>query len=169
MPFNLRQFQKKALKKKRKLIFFLKKFDKLTIPGLDKQVVEIDKTVWNDMNCMECANCCKTMTPTYKAADVKRISKHLGMSPQEFKDRWLKQERKTKDWVNKSVPCQFLVDNKCSIYEVRPKDCSGFPHHTKKNFDLYNDMYIQNLGSCPATFMLVERLQERIEKDYVWK
>ncbi|MCB0700750.1 MAG: YkgJ family cysteine cluster protein, partial [Chitinophagaceae bacterium] len=73
------------------------------------------------------------------------------------------------DWMNRSTPCQFLGDdNKCSIYEVRPDDCAGFPHHTKKDFDLYNDTYIQNVHRCPATYEMVSKLRKRIEKEYEW-
>lgn len=169
MPVNLPAFKKRVKQKKRKLIFFLKKFDRLTIPNLPKLVTQAEKEVWEKINCMECANCCKTMTPTYKKADISRISAHLGMKPKEFKEKWLYKEKKTGDWMNTSQPCQFLVKNMCSIYDVRPSDCAGFPHHHQKEFDRYTDTYKLNLHSCPATFMLVERLQEKIEADYEWK
>ena len=169
MPLSLPRFRKRVQQKKRKLLFFLKKFDDLTVPNLPKMVKETEKEVWEKVNCMECANCCKTMTPTYKRADISRISAHLGMKPKEFKEKWLYKEKKSGDWMNKSQPCQFLVKNMCSIYEVRPSDCAGFPHHHHTEFDRYTDTYVQNLKSCPATFMLVERLQEKIEEDYIWK
>jgi Fe-S-cluster containining protein len=169
MSLSLTQFKKTVATRKRKLVLFLKKFDEITVPGLSAMVKKADKEVWNKIDCMDCANCCKTMTPTYKKEDISRIADHLNMKPKEFKERWLLQEKKSGDWVNKSTPCQFLVKNKCSIYDVRPKDCAGFPHHHKKDFELYNDTYIQNLSSCPATLMLVERLQEKIEEEYIWK
>jgi Fe-S-cluster containining protein len=116
---------------------------------------------------MECANCCKTMTPTFTKADITRISAHLGMSTKNFKDKWLKKDE-SGEWVNTTQPCQFLVDNKCSVYEVRPADCAEFPHHNKKPFDLYNDTFKNNLVHCPATLTLVERLKKDIERDYEW-
>jgi len=131
----------------------------------------VDKTsakVWQDIDCMECANCCKTMTPTFLKADRVRISAHLGMTEKEFKDKWLVKEKGSGDWVNKTQPCQFLDGNKCSIYEVRPRDCAEFPHHYKKPFDAYTDTFKQNLPHCPATVMLVDRLKKIVEKEYEW-
>jgi Fe-S-cluster containining protein len=74
------------------------------------------------------------------------------------------------DVVNQKTPCQWLnlKDNKCDIYEVRPLDCSGFPHHTKKQFDLYNHVYEQNLDKCPATYKLIEKMEKWVEEAFVW-
>jgi len=165
---DLQEFKKRAYRKKAKLSAFLDKLDDIVPEDLPKIVTETDKTVWADVNCMECANCCKTMTPTFGRKDVVRIAAHLNMEPKEFVERWLKKDEESGDWVNKQQPCQFLVDNKCSIYEVRPKDCAEFPHHHKRPFDLYNDTFKQNLHRCPATFLLIDRLNKRVEKEYEW-
>jgi Fe-S-cluster containining protein len=110
------------------------------------------------------------MTPTYTATDLKRIAAHFNMSVKAFKEKWLMQDEDNKDWVNKTTPCQFLnlKTNKCSIYEIRPLDCSQFPHHHKKPFEFYNDTFSQNLDKCPATNELVLQLEKRIKQDYVW-
>ena len=168
MLMDLKKFAKKADKKKDKLIKFLNKLDKIVPEDMPELVAEVDKQVWEDIDCLECANCCKTMTPTYNKADIARISKHFGMTPKAFKEKWLYKD-KSGDWMNTATPCQFLgKDNKCSIYEIRPEDCAGFPHHHKKEFDLYNDTYIGNVPRCPATFELVSRLKKRVEKEYEW-
>jgi len=156
---DLKKFKITAARKKKSLSVFLDKLDELVPEDMPVIVAREDATVWRDVNCMECANCCKTMTPTFTKADVKRISAHLDMKPKEFMDKWL---------INKTQPCQFLVDNKCSIYEVRPADCAEFPHHNKKPFDLYNETFKNNLIHCPATLLLVDRLKKVVEKEYEW-
>jgi uncharacterized protein len=130
---------------------------------LDKLAAEMDTEMWKETDCLSCANCCKTMSPTYKNADLIRISSHLEMTVEEFKKKWLYKDRQG-DWINKQQPCQFLnlQDNKCSIYEVRPKDCAGFPHHTKKPMIDYMHVYKQNLEYCPATYRMVEKMQARL-------
>ena len=165
---DLKKFDKKVADKKKGLKKFLKKLDKVVPENLEELVSEVDKEVWEKVDCLECANCCKTMTPTFSAKDIKRIAAHFDMKPKQFKDKWLYKD-KNGDWMNTSTPCQFLGDdNKCSIYEIRPSDCAGFPHHDKKDFDLYNDTYTQNVTRCPATFELVSRLKKRVEKEYEW-
>ncbi len=165
---DLKKFEKKAGKKKDKLVKFLKKLDKIVPEDMPKLVKEVDATVWADVQCLECANCCKTMTPTYTKKDLVRISAHFNMTPKEFKTKWLYKDEGG-DWMNVSTPCQFLGgDNKCTIYEIRPDDCAGFPHHNKKPFHLYNDTYANNVHRCPATFDLVNKLRKRVEQEYEW-
>ncbi|RYY30354.1 MAG: YkgJ family cysteine cluster protein [Chitinophagaceae bacterium] len=165
---DLQKFRRVAARNRGKLAGFLKKLDDIVPEDMPRLVKEEDQEMWQEVNCMECANCCKTMTPTFRKSDIVRIAAHLQMTPRQFSEKWLLKEEDTGDWVNKLQPCQFLIDNKCSIYEVRPKDCAEFPHHNKRPFDLYNDTFTNNLDKCPATFILVQRLKKRIEKDYEW-
>jgi len=165
---DLKKFRVKAARKRESLSLFLDKLDEVVPHDMPELVARIDATVWRDVNCRECANCCKTMTPTFTKADVKRISAHLDMKPREFTDKWLKKEDDSDDIVNTTQPCQFLVNNMCSIYEVRPADCAEFPHHNKKPFDAYNETFKNNLIHCPATLLLVDRLKKVVEREYEW-
>ena len=142
---------------------FLNRIAKNPPRGLDTMAVQANTIVWKETDCLACANCCKTMSPTYTPGDIKRISTHLEMTPEEFKKKWLYKDRQG-DWLNKSQPCQFLnlADNKCSIYEVRPKDCAGFPHHTKRRMVDYMHVFKQNIEYCPATFRMVEEMMKKI-------
>ena len=163
-PVNLRAFKKTAAKNKGTLRRFLSKLEKQPPRGLEKVTAAIEKEVWQEVDCLSCANCCKTMTPTFNAADLKRISKHFGQTPEEFAKQWLRRERGgDRDWLNKTEPCQFLnlADNKCSIYAIRPADCAGFPHLPKRMKD-YVHVHKQNLEYCPATYKMVEKMKARV-------
>src|SRR5262249_42158164 len=120
-----------------------------------------------EVGCLDCANCCKKMTPTYNKADIKRIAGHFNQTPKEFYKKWLKKDTNG-DIVNKSTPCQFLgKNNKCSIYEIRPLDCAEFPHMLRRDFryQAKEKTYTNNMTYCPATLVFVEKLKERIEAD----
>lgn len=144
---------------------FLSKLEKNPPRGLDQMVVQADRLAWAHTDCLHCANCCKTMSPTYTRSDVQRISKFLGMTQSAFRKKWLYKD-KSGDWLNVNQPCQFLdlETNMCRIYEVRPRDCAGFPHHTKKKMVDYMHVYKQNLEYCPATHRLVKNLMDRLSK-----
>lgn len=140
---------------------FLSKMEKNPPRGLAATITRLEKEVWAETDCLSCANCCKTMTPTYNKRDLKRISAHFDLSVDAFKKKYLRQEKGgPRDWMNKTTPCQFLnlKDHKCSIYAIRPDDCAGFPHLSKK-FKDYVHIHKQNVEYCPATFKLVEKLQ----------
>lgn len=159
-PVNLRSFKQKARHAKTKMRRFLTKVENDPPPQLDKKLKAMEPEVWKEVDCLSCANCCKTMTPTYNTKDIKRIAAHLKMTEDAFKKKWLKQERGgDRDWLNKSQPCQFLnlKDNKCSIYEVRPDDCRNFPHLGRK-FKDFGYIHKQNVEYCPATFNMVEKM-----------
>lgn len=143
---------------------FLSRLEKRPPRGLDRLKLGADAAVWQHTDCLDCANCCKTMSPTYTEEDVRRISHSLGMTAAAFRAKWLYKD-KTGDWMNVKKPCQFLdlQTNLCSIYAVRPRDCAGFPHHTKKKMNAdYMHMYKQNVEYCPATYRLVEALMEKV-------
>ncbi len=160
---NLRNFKRKVEKNKRRLRLVLSKVEKKAPLHLDQLAEKIDKEVWQEVNCLSCANCCKVMTPTFTVQDIKRISAYLGQTPKEFKDQWLVKD-KNQDWTNKINPCQFLdlKTNMCKIYEIRPTDCSGFPHLSKKKMVDYIHVHKQNIEYCPATYSMVEKLEKAV-------
>jgi len=160
---NLRLFRKKVAENKSAIRRFLTKLDNNPPRGLDTLAAATDLQMWKQTDCLSCANCCKTMSPTYTRGDMVRISAHIGMTLEQFQKKYLHKDRQG-DWVNKTAPCQFLnlKDNKCSIYEVRPSDCAGFPHHTKKKMIEYMHVFKQNIELCPATYKLVEMMREKI-------
>jgi len=158
------RFRSMVKKRSRSLRLFLTRLSKQPVPGLDKLIAEIEIEVWKKTDCLKCAACCKEMTPTYTAGDMKRIAGHFEMTVNEMKSKWLKLDSNG-DWINRSIPCQFLnlKTNKCSIYAIRPQDCSVFPHLSKKKMVDYIHVHHQNLTTCPATYQMVEQLRKTLE------
>ena len=160
---NLRAFREKVKKHRKGMRAFLTRVENHPPRGLGAMVAAIDAEVWQETDCLSCANCCRKMTPTFTDKDVRRIARHLGMTQDDFRARWLYRDRKG-DWMNRSQPCQFLdtKTNMCGIYEVRPADCAGFPHLTRRPMTDYMQWHRQNLQYCPATYRMVEKLKARV-------
>ena len=163
-PVNLRSFAQKVRYHKKSYKRFLGKVEKNPPKNINAIVDAVDTAVWKEIDCLSCAKCCKKMTPTFTSVDIKRIAAHFNIKVEEFKDKWLRYDKKDGDWVNVQQPCQFLnlENNMCSIYEVRPSDCSGFPHLKKKKVVEYIHVHQQNIAYCPATFKMVEKWMEII-------
>ena len=164
MQVNLRSFKQKVRHHAASMKRFLGRVEKKPPRGLDILAEEIDAAVWKEVDCLSCANCCKSMTPTFTTTDIKRIANHFEMTPAQFKEKYLEFDKKEGDWMNKKQPCQFLdlKTHFCSIYEIRPADCAGFPHLKKKKMTEYIHVHQQNISYCPATFKMVEKMQERL-------
>jgi Fe-S-cluster containining protein len=161
---NLRSFKQKVRHNRRRLRLFLSRLERNPPKNLSSLAAAADMLAWKEVDCLSCANCCKTMTPTYTFEDIKRISSHLHMSTKAFKAKWLYKDKREGDWMNVTQPCQFLDlnDNKCSIYSVRPADCSGFPHHDKRKTTDYIHVYKQNVEFCPATYKWIEKIMQLV-------
>ncbi len=160
---DLEHFHRRAQRNRRRLRAFLQKLDEIVPEDFQPLVDATDTAVWQETDCTTCAHCCKAMTPTYNAADLRRIARHFGVTVAALQAQWLRKDADNGDWVNRETPCPFLqADDRCSIYAIRPLDCAEFPHHNKKPFDAWNDTFIGNVDKCPATFELVHRLEKAV-------
>ena len=64
------------------------------------------------------------------------------------------------DMVMNVSPCPFLeTDNKCSIYEYRPKACREYPHTEDYEFTKNIGLHATNAIYCPAVFHILEKLR----------
>lgn len=162
MDSQLNNWQGKAQKKKKENKQFLKKLQTKKGKGVEKMLPELHEEAFSHINCLECANCCKTISPRYKKPDIKRISKHLGMKEADFIDTYLKLDGDG-DYVNKSTPCPFLGDdNYCTIYDQRPRDCKRYPYTDSGEFIKHPKTTYQNSTTCPAVYYVLEKLKEKI-------
>lgn len=142
---------------------FLETLKKKPPKNLDYIVEEIHEEVFNEIDCLACANCCKTTGPLYTEKDIERIAKHLRMKPADFEAKFLKIDEDG-DKVLQTLPCHFLnADNTCSIYEVRPKACREYPHTDRKKIYQINNIMLKNTVICPAANIWVEKMMQRIK------
>ncbi|MDA3905229.1 MAG: YkgJ family cysteine cluster protein [Bacteroidales bacterium] len=150
-----------AQKKNRKIAAaLLKKKPK----NLDSVVSELYHQAFSHIDCLDCANCCKSISPIVTDKDIQRIAKHLRMRPSELVDAYLVLD-KEHDYVFRQQPCPFLGDdNYCSIYDVRPKACREYPHTDRDKFYQLLNLSVKNTIICPAVLEVLEGLEEQFKK-----
>lgn len=151
--------QKAAALKKENRIFF-DKLKRTKPKHLDNSFHQLHEDVFEKMDCLACANCCKTTSPVFYNRDVERLAKHLRMKPGEFIGKYLRIDE-DKDYVLRQAPCPFLgVDNYCSVYEARPNACREYPHTDRKRMEQILDLTYRNTIVCPAVLEITERLKK---------
>ena len=128
----------------------------------DNQVDRIAKEshveTFSKIDCTDCGNCCKVFSPTVSQTDVTRISDFLKISEEAFIETYLK-VRDDNEYEMNALPCPFLKDNKCSIYEIRPTVCREYPHTDKKEFTARKYMHSGNAEICPAVYHILESMK----------
>lgn len=141
---------------------FFKRLKNIKSSFLDKAIQSLHDEVFENTDCLACANCCKTTSPMFTDRDIIKIAKHLRLKPSVFYDKYLRTDE-DKDYVLKSLPCTFLLnDNSCSIYKVRPKACREFPHTNRRKQTQLLKLTEKNVEVCPAVYEIIEKLKEEL-------
>lgn len=148
-------WQKKSADNQKKYKQFLNRADKNDVL---KKLPELHEAAFANVNCLECAACCKNYSPRFKTPDLKRIAKHLKMKEGDFIEKYLVLDNEG-DYVVRSKPCPFLgQDNYCSIYEVRPSDCARFPYTDEDVILKRQSLTLKNSTFCPIVYFVLEKL-----------
>jgi uncharacterized protein len=128
------------------------------IQDVDAVTKPINDEIVANIDCLACANCCKTTVTTFSNEDINRASKFLGISKKAFISKYLISD--LGEYTTIQTPCPFLMsDNKCSIYEARPMACQSFPHTHRKSFMSRRQSHENNYVVCPITYHLVKKLE----------
>jgi len=142
---------------------YLKKLKNSKNKNIDVLAEKLHNQVFSEIDCLKCANCCTSIPPIIIKSDIKRIAKHLNLTEKQFAEKHLTTDEDGDQVLNAS-PCKFLLpDNKCSIYDVRPKACRAYPHTNHYEFSRHLFTHIQNTMYCPAVFNIVDLMMKKIK------
>ncbi|HNI43228.1 MAG TPA: YkgJ family cysteine cluster protein [Chitinophagales bacterium] len=138
---------------------FFKQIKQRTPKNLDEQVKQLHDEVFETLDCLTCANCCKTTSPLFLQKDIERLAKFLSLKAGDFTAQYLRIDEDG-DFVLQQTPCPFLGhDNMCMVYEARPNACREYPHTNQRKFHALLRITQKNALICPAVYQIVERLK----------
>jgi hypothetical protein len=154
---RFREQAKKRAPENKKFLQGLKRKDPRVV---DDHFHQAHEEVFETLDCLACANCCKTTSPIFYQHDIERAAKALRMKPGDFVEKYLRIDE-DKDYVLQTAPCPFLDhENYCSIYEDRPKACREYPHTDRKKMVQILELTYKNTLVCPAVLEMTERLKK---------
>lgn len=123
------------------------------------EIKKIHQDVFAKTDCLQCANCCKTIPALLTSTDIKRIASVLEISAKQFKKKYVLEDINGEMTLN-GVPCRFLqADNHCSIYDYRPEACRRFPHTDEKEYVRRTSLNLANTMVCPAASQVLMQLK----------
>ncbi len=92
-------------------------------------------------------------------AEADNLSGHLGQSRETFDEKYLEKGSNGLMIMNR-MPCHFLNDNKCTVYEHRFEGCKEFPALHLPNFKDRLFTTFMHYERCPIIFNVVEQLKD---------
>jgi Fe-S-cluster containining protein len=159
----LTDWEQKAQEQQKVNKQYLQKLQTKRGRGVEKLLPDLHEEAFSHIDCLQCAGCCKTISPRFKPPDIKRIAKYMRMKETAFIATYLRMDQDG-DYVVKSSPCPFLgADNYCSIYEARPGDCHNYPYTDSFDFIKRPNITYLNSTICPAVYYVLERLKKVVK------
>jgi len=100
--------------------------------------------------------------PIVTRDDIRSVSKHLQLPEEKFISRYL-ELNEVQEYLMAEIPCPFLKDKRCSMYEVRPEDCRSYPLIWKNGFVTRLMGVLNNYSFCPIVFNVYEQLKSEFK------
>lgn len=155
----LEQMAQKASAENQKLV---KKLRAKKPKNLDVVIHKLHDEVFDEIDCLECGNCCRSLGPRVLMKDIERLSKQMRLKPNDFIETYLRVDEDN-DYVFKEMPCPFLGhDNYCFVYGSHPKACQEYPHTDEKKMVKHLSLMLKNCSTCPVVYLVFEGLKKRV-------
>src|SRR5512142_3043149 len=95
----------------------------------DRILRRIAEDIEAQIDCTQCANCCKVATVRLSARDVERLARHLRVTPNRLLADYTAESAEEGVILRRNdAGCVFLSGNDCTVYSARPVICQRFPH-----------------------------------------
>ncbi len=128
---------------------------------LDRIAHTVNAVVSTAVDCTTCGNCCKTLVINVTHEEVDGLAKYFNQSLEAVKEKYIEESLGGNCFIN-VMPCHFLKDNKCTIYEGRFTECRDFPHLHKPGFKARLAGTLNYYGMCPIIYNVVEEMKLRL-------
>lgn len=130
---------------------------------LNKLFISIMSQLNREIECTQCGNCCRHNIPVLDRKDIDRLSTCLQLSNDEITAEYLHKFTAKDLYIMNRVPCPFLKDNICSVYEERFDSCRVYPQLFSYSNVVSTGNLIRNTGICPIIFNFYEILKKKLK------
>ncbi len=146
---------KEKLEENDRFTTFLKNFP---FTGLDEKVQQLNLLIGKSVDCQKCGNCCKTLMIVVTDVEADIVSTALNLSRVHFDEQYLEKGGHGLMIMN-TMPCHFLKENSCTIYEKRFEGCREFPALHLPDFQKRIFTHFMHYERCPIIFNVIEQLK----------
>lgn len=129
---------------------------------VDRKMLPIGKYFTENIDCTACGNCCKNIMISVNDAEVKNIATALQQDFRICKNTYFEHSNESDAILINAIPCHFLTENKCTVYENRPSACASFPHVHLPHFTSRLFSMVDGYGICPIIYHSMEALKKEL-------
>jgi uncharacterized protein len=133
----------------------------------DRVLRNISEEIEAQIDCTQCANCCKSATVTVADRDIERLARFLRTTVAKFRGDYTVVSEDEGRILRRSEEygCVFLDGNLCSVYEARPDTCQRFPHLVRGRGSIASRMwqFIDRACYCPIVFNALEAFKDALK------
>lgn len=131
----------------------------------DRRLRRFGEEIEAEIDCTQCANCCRVTEVGITQRDVEKLAKFIGVSEPEFVQQFTTRDAEgAKILKRNETGCVFLEGNLCSVYEARPQNCANFPHVVRGTGSVSSRMweFLDRAAYCPIVYNWMEKVKEDI-------
>ena len=132
----------------------------------DRILRRIAEEVEEQIDCTQCANCCRVATAKVTKRDVERLARYLRVTPARvIADYTIPSEEEGRVLQrSEETGCVFLDGNTCTVYDARPESCQKFPHVVRGNGSIVSRMweFADRACYCPIVYNSLEAFKKEL-------
>ncbi|MGL1902431.1 MAG: YkgJ family cysteine cluster protein [Fibrobacterales bacterium] len=169
IPFpELRDLPKLAKQSAKSTKVLIKNFRSRRPPNLDEVTHEYHEKAFEQIDCLDCGNCCSKLPALVKFKDIRPIAIALDMGDGDFMAEYIRNDRDDGEMIFNGLPCPFLEKEgcNCTIYDNRPKSCQAYPHTDTSRIMKQLGFIQRDADVCPAVWWIVENLKVHYKERY---
>jgi Fe-S-cluster containining protein len=129
---------------------------------VERQFRKAAEEVHDQIDCRQCAECCRITEVPLAERDIQKLSHFLGLSEKLFLDKHTDRDKDGVLILRRSAQgCEFLEGNDCAVYEARPGNCERFPHLLRGSGSLESKMWdlVDRATYCPIVYNWMEKVK----------
>jgi hypothetical protein len=156
---NLAHLTQAELDKQEENFLFAEMLRRRDGDEIDALVHTLNDEIAPQIDCTACGNCCRTLMINITQQEVEELADYLNMHTDEAKEKYVETSLHGDMMIINTIPCHFLKESSCSIYEHRFAECRDFPGLHRNGFVERLFATFMHYGRCPIIYNVVEQLK----------
>ena len=132
----------------------------------DRILRRIAEEVEEQIDCTQCANCCRVATAKVTERDLERLARYLRIKRARVMADYTVESEEEGRVLQRSnqTGCVFLEGNTCTVYDARPESCQKFPHVVRGNGSIASRMweFVDRACYCPIVYNSLEAFKKEL-------